>query len=157
MIDELVQPYRQVRESFVPRNELFDALTDADLTFSPGGDNRPLGELCVSLGETQHSYAVSFRTFQADFDYRYEDRSIAGDISRLRAWHTALDAELNAALVGLFEADAKRTIARDGEYIPLAEHLLVFNEALLLFYGKVFVYLKARGTKMPNKWGAWIH
>ena len=157
MIDELQQPYRQVQESFVPRNELFNALTDADLAFSPGGDNRPLGELCVSLGETQHSYAVSFRTFRADFDYRYEDRSIAGDIERLRAWHAALDAELDAALAGLSAAHAKRTIARDGEYIPLATHLLVFHEALMLFYGKIFVYLKAHSSRMPNKWGAWVH
>ena len=156
MIAELEGPYRQVHESLVPRNELLAALTDADLAFSPGGDTPTLGELCVSLGETQHSYAESYRTFEADFDYRHPDRTIAGNIQRLRTWHAELDARLDAALTNLSAADAGRTVARDGERIPLATHLLVFQEALLIFYGKVFVYLKTRGAKMPNKWGAWI-
>ena len=156
MIAELEGPYREVQESLVPRNELLAALTDADLAFSPGGASRTLGELCVSLGETQHSYAESYRTFEASFAYRYPDRTIARDLARLRTWHGELDAELDAALTSLSAADAGRTIARDGERIPLAAHLLVFQEALLIFYGKVFVYLKTRGAKMPSKWGAWI-
>lgn len=156
MIAELERPYRQVRESLVPRDELFAVLANADLAFSAGGGNPPLGELCVSLGETAHTYAESFRTFRADFSYRCEDRSLAGDVGRLRAWHGEKDAALTAALAELAPADASRTIARDGEHIPLAEHLLVFNEALLLFYGKVYVYLRALGPKLPNKWGAWV-
>lgn len=156
MIAALERPYRQVRESLVPRDELFAALANADLAFSPGGGNPPLGELCVSLGETAHTYAESFRTFRAEFSYRCEDRSLAGDIDRLRAWHGEKDAALAAALAQLSAADANRTIARDGEQIPLGEHLLVFNEALLLFYGKVYVYLRTLGPKLPNKWGAWV-
>ncbi len=156
MIAELEQPYRQVQMSLEPRNELFAALTNADLAFSPGGSAPPLGELCVSLGETQHAYAESFRTFKADFEYRYPDRTIVGDVERIRIWHGELDAQLDAALASLSDADAKRTVAREGEQVQLAEHLLVYQEALLIFYGKVFVYLKTRGLAMPRKWGAWI-
>lgn len=156
MIAELEQPYREVRMSLVPRNELLVALTTADLAFSPGGGNPTLGELCLGLGETEHCYAQSFHTFEADFEFRHADRSIGDDIERLRAWHRELDAALDAALMRLSEADAERTVARDGERIPLGTHLLVFQEALLIFYGKVFVYLRAGGMAMPNKWGAWI-
>lgn len=157
MIAVVEKPYREfIKESLVPRDELLLALTDEGLAFHPGGDNPTLGELCMHIGETQHSYAESFRTFAADFGYRHHDPSIAGDIKRLSAWHAELDAELEAALESLKAADARRTIARDGEQVPLATHLLVFNEALLLFFGKAFVYLKAGGMAMPNKWGAWV-
>ena len=157
MIAVVEKPYREfIKESLVPRDELLLALTDRDLAFHPGGDNPTLGQLCVHIGETQHSYAESFRTFAADFKYRYHDPSIAGDIKRLSVWPAELDAALEAALESLKEADARRTIAPDGEQVPLATHLLVFNEALLLFFGKVFVYLKAGGIAMPNKWGAWV-
>lgn len=156
MIAELEKPYRQVRESLVPRDELFAVLTNAELAFSPGGGNPPLGELCVRLGETAHTYAESFRTFKADFSFRCEDANLARNVERLQAWHSEKDAALAAALALLTAADANRTIARDGEQIPLAEHLLVYNEALLLFYGKVYVYLRAMGPKLPNKWGDWV-
>lgn len=110
----------------------------------------------MRIGETQHSYAESFRTFATSFDYRCPDPAIACDIERLRAWRRALDQELEAALESLSEADAGHAIRRDGEQVPLAAHLLVFNEALLLFFGKAFVYLKAGRMAMPNKWGAWV-
>ena len=155
-IAELERAYRLVRESYVPRDELLSMLANEDLAFSPGGQNRPLGELCLRLGETQHCYAESFRLFVADFEYRHADPAVADDVGRLRAWYETLDSRLDAALSALGESDRSRTVARDGERIPLAEHLLVFNEALLLFYGKVFVYLKAMGKGMPNKWGAWV-
>lgn len=156
MIAELEKPYRQVRESLVPRDELFAVLTNAELAFSPGGGNPPLGELCVRLGETAHTYAESFRTFKADFSYRCEGAALARNVDRLQAWHGEKDTALATALAQLTAADANRTIARDGEQIPLAEHLLVYNEALLLFYGKVYVYLRAMGRKLPNKWGDWV-
>ena len=157
MIAEIERTFREtIKESLVPRNELLAALTNRELAFRPSSANPTLGELCLRIGETQHSYAASFRTFTADFEYRYHDASIAGDIERLRKWHAELDAELEAALESLSQNDASRTIARDGERVPLATHLLVFNEALLLFFGKAFVYLKAGRMAMPNKWGAWV-
>ena len=157
VIAEVEKPYREfIQESLVPRDELLMQLTDREAAFSPGGDNPTLGELCVRIGETQHSYAESFRTFRASFEYRYPDASIAGDVQRLRAWHRQLDQALEAALESLSEADAGRTVLRDGEHLPLATHLLVFNEALLLFFGKAFVYLQAGRMARPNKWGAWV-
>ena len=156
MFTELKQAYALVRESYVPRDELLTMLADADLAFRPGGQNRPLGELCLRLGETQHCYAESFRLFVADFQYRHADHTVAESVTRLRSWYETLDSDLETALSTLGDANRSRTVARDGERIPLATHLLVFNEALLLFYGKVFVYLKAMGKDMPNKWGAWV-
>ena len=157
MLPELEKPYREaIAPSLVPRDELLAVLTDADLAWAPGGDNPAFGDLCARLGGAQHVYAESFRTFQADFDGFRPDPETAGDVARLRRWLETLDRALEAALEDLAPADAARTVAREGEQVPLAEHLLVFHEALLIFYGKAFVYLRAMGKAMPAKWGAWI-
>ena len=52
------------------RDELMASLSDEDLAFSPGGDNPTLGALCRELGETQHAYVQSFKTFEIDFSFR---------------------------------------------------------------------------------------
>ena len=49
------------------RTQLMGIVSDADLSFSPGGDNSTLGELCREIGEVQQSYIDSFRTFTQDF------------------------------------------------------------------------------------------
>jgi hypothetical protein len=36
------------------------------------------------------------------------------------------------------------------------EQLDVYRGALLIFYGKVGVYLKAIGVTLPPQWQAWI-
>ena len=124
MIAEIERTFREtIKESLVPRDELLAALTNRELAFRPSSANPTLGELCLRIGETQHSYAASFRTFAADFEYRYHDASIAGDIERLRNWHAELDAELEAALESLSQNDASRTIARDGERVTLGAPL----------------------------------
>lgn len=34
------------------RSQMFDLLSDADLTFTPGGQNMTVGALCREMGET---------------------------------------------------------------------------------------------------------
>jgi hypothetical protein len=54
----------------VLRDELMEILTDDDLGFRVEGTNASLGALCREIGEIEHSYVESFKTFQQDFDYR---------------------------------------------------------------------------------------
>lgn len=157
MIVQLEKPFREaIAPSLVPRDELLAVLTDADLAYSPGGGNPAFGELCMRLGAAQHVYAESFRTFHADFDGFRVGPEMARSVKPLRHWFKTLDRALEAALEDLTPANASRTVAREGEQVPLGTHLLVFHEALLIFYGKAFVYLQAMGKTMPAKWGAWI-
>ena len=103
----LFRLYQQLRE------ELLATLTDADLAFTPGGDNLPLGRLCVEIGETERSYVDSFVHFSQNFDYRHADRAIESSVAGLRAWYEQLDAELYAAVAALSDDDvAQRHIAR---------------------------------------------
>ncbi|MCA9991323.1 MAG: DinB family protein [Anaerolineales bacterium] len=141
------------------RTQLMGLLSDDDLAFSPGGDNPTLGELCREMGEVQHAYVQSFWTFTMTFEYRNETPGLAGSVAQLAGWYQALDEALAAAVTALTEGDiAERRIARPEEgFAPLpGTQLAVYREALLIFYGKVSVYLKVLGKARPAQWQQWI-
>ncbi|HEX8024958.1 MAG TPA: DinB family protein [Candidatus Limnocylindrales bacterium] len=143
------------------RGQLMETLADKDLAFSPGGANRPLGELCLEIGEVEQAYVESFRTFHQDFHWRHPDPAIATSVERLVAWYARLDADLTAALEAITEADAtdrriRRGAAEDAFSLPVTQQLDIYREALLIFYGKVSVYLRAMGRALPGWFAAWI-
>ena len=144
------------------RNELMDVLTDQDLAFRPGGTAFSLGELCREIGDIEQSYAEAFRAFQQDFGRRNPDRRMERSVAALTEWYADLDRDLRSALEALTEDDiADRRIARSDfdieGFSPLpSQELDVYREALLIFYGKVSIYLRAMGRELPGHWGAWI-
>jgi uncharacterized damage-inducible protein DinB len=144
------------------RDQLMEIVTDGDLGVRVGGNSATLGALCREIGEIEHSYVASFRTFRQDFDYRHPDLRVESSVAALKGWYAELDRDLTAALETLSEADmTSRRIARgdfeEGYFSPLpTEQLDVYREALLIFYGKVSVYLRAMGKTLPPEWQAWI-
>lgn len=140
------------------RNQLMEILTDADLSYSPGGENPTLGALCREMGEVQQAYITSFQTFEQDFGYRVEDPELERSVERLAAWFQALDGELRAVLESLSEEDIQnRVIDRGGGFVlPPFIQLHIYREALLIFYGKASVYLKALGKTLSEQWQSWI-
>jgi hypothetical protein len=153
----MTQHYPTFRLYQALRGQLLKSLADDDLRFTPGGENPPLGSLCVEIGEVQHAYIQSFRTFQIDFSYRCPEPVMAGSVSRLAAWYAELDAGLEAAVGALSEEDVQtRQIDRGGWSVSLLIQLEVYKEALLIFYGKASVYLKAMDKPRPPQWQEWI-
>ena len=140
------------------RNQLMEMLTDEDLGYSPGGENPTLGALCREMGEVQQAYVSSFQTFELDFGYRAEDPELECSVERLRAWFQVLDQELKAALASLSEEDIQnRVIDRGGGFVvPPIVQLHIYREALLIFYGKASIYLKALDKSQPEQWQSWI-
>ncbi len=140
------------------RQHLMATLTEADLAFTPGGTNPSLGYLCVEIGETQWSYIDSFRTFTQTFDYQHADRSLEGSIAGLSAWYDDLDAELYTTIEALSDDDiANRPIDRgNGFMVPANIQLEIYKEALIVFYGKVTVYLKLLGKMPSEQWRHWM-
>ncbi|MCA9969041.1 MAG: DinB family protein [Anaerolineales bacterium] len=140
------------------RSQLMDLLTDADLAFTPGGANPPLGELCREIGEVQQAYIDSFASFTQDFAYRTETPGLSGSVAMLRGWYTNLDADLKAVIAGLSEEDVQtRRIDRGHDFkVPPRMQLEIYKEALLIFYGKTSVYLKLMGKELPPQWQHWI-
>ena len=141
------------------RNQLMDLLTDDDLAFHPGGATVALGELCREIGDIEHSYVEAFRTFRQAFAWHNPDPETEHSVAALRAWYAELDRDLLAALEGLSEDDiANRRIRRGDfdvdDFSPLAaQELDIYREALLIFYGKVSVYLRAMGRELPRALG----
>ena len=157
MHPDVVAAYENVRFYAQPRDALMGILTDADLRFTPSEQNPTLGDLCRQLGETQHIYVESFKTFKADFSYRNPDPSLANDIVRLIAWYAELDAALESALEALSDDDLRNNTVLRGEFqVAPLDHLEIYREALLLFYGRVHVYLLAMDKPRPNVWQAWF-
>ena len=140
------------------RVQLMDILSDDDLQFSPGGTNQTFGELVHTIGEVQETYIKSFKTFEHDFAHRNQDEDLASSLERLRTWLESLDVELKAAVGELTEQDLEsKMIDRGGGFVlPPAIQLEVYKEALLIFYGKASVYLKAMGKDEPEQWRSWI-
>lgn len=139
------------------RTQLMDSLTDDDLRYTPGGANLPLGALCVEIGETEHAYVQSFKTFAIDFSCRNPEPGLETGVAKLVSWFQTLDAELETTIAGLSEEDVKtRQIDRGGwSVLPLIQ-IEIYKEALLIFYGKVSVYLKAMGKSQSQQWQDWI-
>lgn len=140
------------------RNQLMEILNDEDLGYTPGGDNPTLGALCREMAEVQQSYIISFQTFEQSFDYHIEDPEMESSVEELTTRLQAMDAELQAALATLSEEDIQnRLVDRGGGFVvPPAVQLHIYREALLIFYGKASVYLKALRKALPEQWQAWI-
>jgi uncharacterized damage-inducible protein DinB len=144
------------------RDQLMEIVTDEDLQYRFGGTTATLGALCRDIGEIEHSYVESFRTFRQDFDYRHPDPLIETSVAALQQWYAELDRDLMAVLEILSEADmtSRRIIRSDydsGYYSPLPpEQPDGYREALLIFYGKTSIYLRALGKAFPPQWQLWI-
>lgn len=139
------------------RDQLLEALSDADLAYTPGGSNPTLGELCRELGETEYAYVQSFKTFAIDFSYRTKDERYLGSVAELQAWYRQLDEALEAALEAVSDDDvANKKMDRDGYEAPVHISLDILREALLIFYGKASVYAKAMGKPLPQQWQDWV-
>jgi len=146
------QSYQAMRE------QLMQTLSDGDLSYTPGGANPPLGALCREIGEVERAYIDSFKTFVLDFSYRNTTPGLEQSVAQLAAWYAELDSELKATIEGLSEEDiASRLVDRGGSFkLPLQIQLNVYQEALLIFYGKAIVYLRAIGKTPPQQMQEWL-
>ena len=140
------------------RSQLMDILVDGDLSYSPGGANPSLGTLCREIGEVERAYIDSFKTFTLDFSYRNTTPGLENSVAQLSAWYAELDAELKATIEGLSQEDIDgRLVERGPDFkLPPQIQLEVYKEALLIFYGKAIVYLRAMGKTPPQQMQEWL-
>jgi hypothetical protein len=154
-------PATYFKEYQALRGELLEVLTDIDLAYRVGGSSASLGALCREIGEIEHGYVQSFKTFRLAFDYHH-DPQVVSSVAALSSWFAELDRDLMAAIEGLSEEDiANRHIGRSDfdvdDFSPLSGvQLDIYREALLIFYAKVSVYLRAMGRSLPGHWQEWI-
>lgn len=141
------------------RGQLTEMLTDGDLAYRIAGDATPtLGALCRDIGETEYSYIQSFKTCKQDFSYHNPDPQLERSVAALTTWYADLDRDLRAAIEALSEEDcATCPIDRGSSFTVLPPvQIAIYNEALLIFYGKASIYLKGLGKTPPQQWQDWI-
>lgn len=134
---------------------LLSLVTDEDLRFSLPG-NMTLGELCREMGETEYGYVASFTRFEHEWGYRHPDAAVTTDLAALEAWYDELDRQLGAALSALTEEQIAERRVRSGGWASLEKELHLYREALLIFYAKAGVYLRALGKPLPEAWLDWM-
>lgn len=140
------------------RDQLLDVITDQDLGYKLPGANPTLGELCQEMGYIQQVYIHSFTTFTQDWGYRDSQPESPMSVANLKAWYQQLDGELEAALRELSEDDIhSRQIDRGhGFTVTPYVQFQVYREALLIFYAKASVFLKALDRQVSEQWDSWI-
>lgn len=133
------------------RNGALERLSDADLQFSTGGVNPTLGELLKEMGDLQYSYIQSLKTHQHDWTYCHDDDELAHNLDRLKSWFVDLDGELEQLVDALTETDLEKQIDRtNGVIRTIEQQLEIYNQAWLIFLGKLVVYFKAMDKKLPS-------
>jgi uncharacterized damage-inducible protein DinB len=147
----MLEQWSWIEGTHAMRSQLLDILSDADLAFSPGGQNMTLGALCREMGEIEHSYVQSLKTFQQDWSYHNMEADLESSVARLKAWFQTLDDELKATVSAFSDEDLKKTVDRGGYTMPVELQLDVYLQALLIFFGKATIYLKAMNKPLPQQ------
>ena len=132
------------------RSQLLDLLRDADLAFSSGGQNMALGALLREMGDIEHSYIQSLKTFKQDWSYRNTEAGLESSVTRLKTWYQTLDDEMKATVSALSDEDLTKAVDRGGFSMPVELQLDVYLQALLIFFGKATIYLKAMNKALPQ-------
>lgn len=144
-----------IEGSHAMRTGILDCLTDADLAFTPGGLNMTMGELCKEFGEIEHSYIESIKTRKQDWSYRNTEAGLTTSVAKLKAWYQHLDDDLKATVSALSDDDLQQTIDR-GMPMPIKTQLEVYLQALLIFFGKATIFLRAMDKPLPDAVQQWI-
>jgi DinB family protein len=137
------------------RTAMLAQLTDGDLAYALPG-NMTLGELCREMGETEHGYVAAFSRFEHEWGYRHPDPSVATSVAALRAWYEQLDGDLLAALNALTDDDIATRRLRGGGWASVTKEFHLYREALLIFYAKAGLYLRALDKPLSEEWIDWM-
>lgn len=139
-----------VNGTHMMRNGALEMLSDADLAFSPGGDSPKLGDLFKAVAELQHSYTQSLLTKQHDWTYKNPQASLATDVTALTAWFAKLYLEMNQMIAQLSDEDLMQAIDRtNGVSRTVERQIGIYLEAMLIFLGKLVVYVQSMGKPLP--------
>lgn len=133
------------------RTQLLDLMSDTDLAFSPGGQNIALGALCREMGNTEHAYIQSLKTFTQDWSYHNTEIGLESSVTQLKNWYQTLDEDLQATISAFSDEDMTKAVNRGGYPTPISLQLDVYLQALLIFFGKVTIYLKAMNKSLPKE------
>lgn len=138
--------------------EALSEVSSGDLEFTPPGESVSLGELSRAMGDVTYAYAESYRTGVMDLTLSAENRDRPHTGREMADWLRAQEGLLKEAVSGLSDEQlTTKTVDRGGGWkIPLLTQFHVYREALLIFFGKLDVYLRMMNKKRPARWVQWV-
>lgn len=153
-MNSLIESEFPLHEAQILRYDLLQTLTDSDLAYKLPGDNPTLGGLCREFGEVEYNYIQSFKTFRHGWSYRATDPALATSVARIEAWYRALDDEFETVIRQFSEEELHhKRIDRGHGFAPsLFVQFQIYREALLMFYARADVYLKALQKSVNDEW-----
>lgn len=156
-MNKIMEDYYEIFELYQElRGQLMHVLSDADLLFRPFPDMLTLGQLCYEIGQTEQSYIDSFKTFEQNWDHLSDGLVQPENVAFLKQWYREMDDDLKATVSALSDEQINDGIIKRGFDIRPISQLNTYTEALLIFYGKASIYLRALGKPLPEKWPDWI-
>ena len=157
-MNTLIEEEFPLHETQSLRYDLMAALTDADLAYKLPGHNPTLGELCKEMGDLEHTYIQSFKTLKQDWSYRNMTPGLTTSVADLTTWYRTLDAEFETVLGEFSDDDLQSKEIDRGNDIHVSAHTQfeIYREALMMFYAKASVYLKALQKPVNDQWQSWI-
>jgi hypothetical protein len=140
------------------RDQLLTWLTDPDLSYKLPGQNPTFGGLFEEMGCIQQVYTQSFKTSKMDWTCCDSKPESTTSVAHLKAWFAKLDADMVAAVSSLSQEDIQnRQIDRGGGFAPNPfVQIQVYHEALLIFFARASVYLKALDKPVSDQWKSGI-
>ena len=132
------------------RSQVLDMLSDADLAFTPGGQNMTMGALCREMGGIEYAYTQSLKTFKHEWSHHNSEAALASNVIRLKEWFQTLDDQMQAVIIAFSDEDVQKPIERGGDSVTIAFQLEVYLQAVLIFLGKATIYLKAMNRTLPQ-------
>jgi hypothetical protein len=78
------------------------------------------------------------------------ETGLDSSVAQLKAWFQTLDDEMKATVSALSDVDLTKTVDRGGFTMPVELQLDVYLQALLIFFGKATIYLKAMNKPLPQ-------
>lgn len=152
----LTQHGDNLRELHQLQKDLLAQLDDNNLQLTLPGNNPSLGVVLREMGEWQHQYIESFRTFRQDYSMRVSPPNAATSVEALKAWFTQLETELIEALGALSDEDLGKLINRGSFTLPAVVQFHIYRELLILYYGRLDVYVRALEKTISDQWSVWI-
>jgi DinB family protein len=139
------------------RSQLLESLSNADLAFSPGGENVTLGTLLRESGDVEYSYIQSLKTFKQDWSSHHTEAGLESDLTQIKAWYSTLDEEMKTTLAAFSDEDLSKTIDRGGgSSMPVEMQLDTYLQAQLIYLGKAGVYFRAMNRALPQVFQEYI-
>jgi hypothetical protein len=151
----LQEKWPWIEGSHSARTTLLESLSDTDLAFSPGGQALTLGALCREFGETEYSYIESLKTLKQDWAYHNHEAGLETSVGQLQAWYQSLDKSMKD-IVSAFSDDDLKQIVERGFPVPVEIQLDIYLQALLIFFGKISIYLRVMNKPLTEQFLSFI-